>query len=205
MGERMPFTFHDEARAIMAAVSGEVATRLWHLRGKYINPENVQRFRHGALWQSHNSHSPDERTTMTKHSHGVSIRFEDILVGRESAVKDCVASLVAAMQDSYLKSLFNKVSETCEESGNVVAAKGDLRSAIIEMLEKVEFGVGRDGTVSMPQLHTGIEMYERLKTEPSLRGPDFVERINKIKERKAKLALIKESERRAKFAGVSEL
>jgi hypothetical protein len=67
------------------------------------------------------------------------------------------------------------------------------------MLEKIELGVDKDGTVSMPQLHVSPEFGNRMMAALENTSQDYQDRVEALKARKTAEALARETERKAKF------
>lgn len=64
----------------------------------------------------------------------------------------------------------------------------------------MEFGVGKDGGVQLPQLHVGPDTFVNLKESLASAPPDLEQRIEDLKATKTKEALERETYRRKKFA-----
>jgi hypothetical protein len=67
------------------------------------------------------------------------------------------------------------------------------------MLEKIEFGVDRDGNVTLPQIHAAPNVVDEIHRVLTSQGPDFERRVERVKREKIKAALKKEESRKARF------
>jgi hypothetical protein len=70
---------------------------------------------------------------------------------------------------------------------------------MLEAIQNIEFSVGRDGKVSLPEFRVNTETAKLLKTDPSIHSPDLLARFEETRERKVTEALEKEAARKAKF------
>jgi len=201
MKRKMPFPFDFEASEVMESFSEAVRARVDERRGEIIDSRNVQRFRHGGAWQSHHSYDPDKVTHLDAHEGQVVTSFDDIASGRLEAVEEGVARLAESLYVSMFKTLFKTVSDVCEEHGMVVSAKNSgFAQAFVEMLEKIEFGVNRDGEVSIPQLVVGSDIAKAIQEGRCGLG-ELEQKAEEIKSRKCAEALARERERKSKFVG----
>jgi len=200
MATKHPFPFDSESREVMQSFSKEVSRRLREAQESFVDSNNMQRFTHGRTWQSHQSHDPDGISELTTHKHQISVKFEDVILGRIAVVPNTLNELFQAMHESFVRNLYKTVSDACDQSGNVVNARDGIAKAFIDMLEKVEFSVGRDGSVSLPQIHVGPGGIESIKSNAELNSPEFQALSEEIIKRKSAEALDRESKRKAKFA-----
>ena len=71
--------------------------------------------------------------------------------------------------------------------------------AFLAALEMIEFGIDENGEVSLPQFHMGREGFEKTMADLEAQGPEFTERVDKVKAEKSERAREREKERLAKF------
>jgi len=126
---------------------------------------------------------------------------KDIAENDLSVIERCVMPVSESMQRQFAENMYNFVGAAAESVGNVVDAReqGSIAQGLMAMWRKIEFGVDRDGTVSMPQMHVGPQMYERILTDLHEQPPEFSIEVEEIKAEKIKAALAREAERKAKF------
>jgi hypothetical protein len=67
------------------------------------------------------------------------------------------------------------------------------------MLEKIEFGIDKDGTVILPEIHVSPEFGDRMMAALENTSQEYKDRIEAVKTRKTAEALGRETERKAKF------
>jgi hypothetical protein len=199
MTTKHPFPFDTESREVMQSFNKEVTRRLREAQESLVDSNNMQRFTHGRTWQSHQSHDPDGVSELTTHKHQISVKFEDVILGRIATVPDTLNELFQAMYESFARSLYKTVSDACDQSGNVVNASDGMAKAFLDMLEKIEFSVDRNGTVSLPQIHVGPGGIELFQSNAEMNSPEFKAASEEIIKRKSIEALDRESERKAKF------
>lgn len=199
MTTKHPFPFDTESREVMQSFNKEVARRLREAQESFVDSNNMQRFIHGRTWQSHQSHDPNGVSELTTHRHQISVKFEDVILGKIATVPNTLSELFQAMHESFVRSLYKTVSDACDQSGNVVNASNGMAKAFIDMLEKVEFSVDRDGAVSLPQLHVDPGVIESIQSNKEINSPEFKAASEEIIKRKSTEALERESKRKAKF------
>ena len=105
------------------------------------------------------------------------------------------------MSGQFARSIYSVVGAAAERVGNVVSNKetGSTAQSFLAMLKKIEFGVDRDGNVSLPQVHVGPDMAEKMINELQSQPPEFGEEVERVKAQRSEQALQKEAERKAKF------
>lgn len=199
MMDQHPFPFDSEAGLVMQDFGQEVIKQLRKSQHAYVDPRNVQRFLHGRSWQSHQSFDPDQISELERHQHQMNIQFEDIMLRRFGVLENTLNELSSEMAETFIRSLYATVSDTCDKYGNVVNGGKEPARAFVEMLEKIEFGVDRNGNVSMPQIHAGTAAIEAFKLDETMNSIEFGDKVAEIKARKSAEALEKEAARKAKF------
>lgn len=201
MRKKIPFPFLHENQVVTNAFGLEARRRLRERTETYVSLENVQHFTHGRAWQSHNSSDPDGVSELKQLSHETVVKNVDIMLGRLEVVETTLTQLVEALQSSFENEMFATLSDTCDKHGNVVASGGQPASAYLEMLQKIEFGVGRDGQVSIPSLYAGAEAIAAFKRDPIFQSPEFIAEVERVTQLKIDRALTCEQERKSKFVG----
>jgi hypothetical protein len=202
---KKPFPFSAEHNAFMRSFIEQVGDRVRIEQQKYVAKSNIQFFNHGLRWQSHNSSAPDEVSSLKKFSHETSFPIDDIMSYRLDLISEKVEELSQNMAITFARELFQTVSSSCEKSGNIV--EGHQRTpaqSFLEVLERVEFGVNRDGEPVLPSLHLGPEAFNAFKNDPIMQNPEFQRRVQEIKTAKIEAARLREAERLSKFKKVEE-
>lgn len=108
-----------------------------------------------------------------------------------------IASVVKQFDEAAAKMLYSTVAEICDATGQTVDAKGkSFPDAFLEAFRKLEFVVGRDGTVSLPEIHVGnMDMVKQLESM----GEEYHREFERLKEEKVAHAKAQEAIRKAKF------
>lgn len=109
--------------------------------------------------------------------------------------------LVEAMHGSAMKSLYGKVGRAVEEVGNVISAGGQpfTPELFLELLRRVDFGVDKEGRVTLPQLHLHPDVAKNVIPLLESQGPDFAAEVDAIKAVKEAEAREREVARKARF------
>ncbi|MBK3453261.1 MULTISPECIES: hypothetical protein [Pseudomonas] len=195
-----PFPFDAQAEVVMKAFMKATGERLDQARRQVGGSDEVQRFSHGGSWQSHHSYAPDRVDQMQTIEHETRLRFEDIMEGRLDVIERTVDEISNSMADSFTKAFYQMISDTCEESGNVIdGSTGSLGEQMLKAIEQVEYLVGRDGQVSLPEFRMHPSLAKRLHSDPSLQEPALLARVGEVKKLKIAQALAEEAARKTKF------
>ncbi|MFX1767702.1 MULTISPECIES: hypothetical protein [Paraburkholderia] len=197
---KVPFPFAREEAAFMTAFAADVATQVGVRRSAYLPTDNVYRFMHGLQMSSQNETSPSDVTVLQRTSHEVCIARADLLQGDCSLVFRQMGKLVDGFETSMREKLYQTVAEAAVSVGNVISAhKRPIAETILELLEKLEFGVDRQGRPTMPQLHAAPDVLAALRSDPQFNDPQFKQKIEEVVERKKSNAQAREAERVARF------
>jgi hypothetical protein len=169
-------------------------------REMFVSQHNVLRMNHGGTWV-HAASDPEPDTSMHTISAEYVIPFKDIADNDLSLIARSILPLNEEMQKQFGLHMYGLIGAAADKVGNVVDAKatGSFPASMLEMLRKIELGVGRDGTVSMPQIHVGPGMAERIAKELENVPPEIEAEIQRVKAEKVQQALDKEAARKAKF------
>lgn len=169
-----------------------------------VSERNVMRMNHGRQWV-HSAREPEPDTQMHSISAEWLIPFKDIADNDLGLIARTMHPVNEEMSRQFAQNMYGLVGAAAEKVGNVVDAQntGSLAQSLLEMFRKVEFGVDRDGNVSMPQIHAGPEMADRLTAELQALPPEALAEIETIKAAKSLAALAREAERKSRFRKVS--
>lgn len=174
-------------------------------RDKFINDENILRMNHGSSWV-HSARDPELDTSMHTISAEWTIPFKEIVDNDLSLISRTILPINESMEAQFAQNIYGVVGAAAEKVGNVVNAKatGSFAHSMLEMFRKIEIGVDRDGNISMPQMHVGPDLYERLPEELANVPPELEAEIERVKAEKIEAALRREAERKAKFKKSAE-
>lgn len=166
----------------------------------FVCENNVLRFNHGSRWV-HSAREVDEEPAMRTISAEWLIPFKDIAENDLGLIERSMAPVSESMDRQFAQNLYGVVGAAATKVGNVIDAReeGSVAQSFLAMLRKIEFGVDRDGNISMPQMHVSPEMGDRMLKELRNQPPEFELEVEQIKAEKAKAALAREAERKAKF------
>lgn len=161
---------------------------------KYMQEENMLHFSHGTRW-GFPANSFSENGEMQEFSAEYSIKFQQIMDADFSIFNESILSISNQMSDSFERMAYETINEACDKSGNVIKGKDFLQS-FLDMLEKIDFSVDRNGDVQLPQLHVGGSFnLDLLQNQPI----EFSDKVEEIKARKSAAALESEKLRKSKF------
>jgi hypothetical protein len=196
-----PFRYRSRIKEFSEAFTKQVAAELQKRREELISPRNAQKFSHGRMWKTKPTEHGDEAGEMQAHSFEFLSRFDDVVNHDLAKFVEARNRLVDGLMGQFQASLYETISQSTEKSGNtVVLGPGQsLAEAFLAALEKVEFGIDENGEVSLPQFHMGREGIEKTMADIEAQGPEFTERVERVKAEKSDLARQRERERLAKF------
>jgi hypothetical protein len=101
------------------------------------------------------------------------------------------------MRSDFMRTMYDHISKSVEEVGNVVDAKGKPPTeAFLEMLRKIEFGVNRKGEVTRPEMHNVSPQFVKALDDA---GAEFEAEVARLTEAKEAQALAREGERVGRF------
>jgi hypothetical protein len=189
-----------DEEAFETSVASLLAKMQASSRQMFVSQQNILRMNHGGTWV-HAASDPEPDTSMHTISAEYAIPFKDIADNDLSLIARSIMPLNEEMEKQFALNMYGLIGAAAEKVGNVVDAKatGSIAASMLEILRKIELGVDRDGTVSMPQLHVGPEMAERIKKELQDVSPEIEAEIERVKAEKIQEALGREAERKAKF------
>jgi hypothetical protein len=199
------FERHEEDREFEASMASLMARMQDRSRKIFISEHNVLRMNHGANWV-HSAREPDPGNTMHTISAEWMIPFKGIAENDLGLIAQTILPINEEMERQFARNMYGVIGAGAEKVGNVVNAKqtDSFSQSMLEMFRKIEFGVDRDGNVSMPQIHVGPDMYERIVNEMQNVPAEFTAEIEQVKAEKIQLALDRETERKAKFKRAAE-
>lgn len=201
MHRRTFFEFRDEARAFSEKFSTMVRDLT---RDESPIPEsNELRLTHGRSWDHPGEHGAGELQTMSAE---ISISFDDLMQGRLAALPEAIEHVATQMKRHFYQMMYQKASEGAEKVGNVASAEdaGSFATGFLEMFRKLEFGVGRNGQVNLPEIHAGPGMAKKILTELEAQPAEYHAEIERLKAEKTASALIREKMRKARFVRPAE-
>ncbi len=185
--------FHQSFVKLLAQVQKEAFS-------KYLNSENTHRFKHGGQW-AHPA-APDVLLgDMKAHSAETVVSFDKVVNHDLTVIDQVLDQLSGSMERQFAQMMYSTVSAAAEAVGNTVSAKaaGSPHEAFAQMLEKMEFSADKFGNVSLPTLHLAPETFQALERSAANAPPEFHQRIEEIKARKAEEAVGREIQRKARF------
>jgi hypothetical protein len=203
MERRNYFSSRDKDKEFMSGFMQAVTEVTKAAQSQFIAPENVHSFRHGRAWQM--PAAPDSSNTgIQTHSTEMLTKHQDMVDGKLTDIDRTIEDLASSMMSQMTAMFFQTISDSCEKNGQTVDAQGKpfTIDIIIATLEKIEFGVGRDGEVQLPTLMGGAA--HKLEQAYQKATPEKQKELDDLVERKKVEALERERIRRARFLGYGE-
>lgn len=197
--KKIPFPFPSECSAFMQSLGEAVQDSVRIATEKYMSHENMRTFHHGVEWQSHNSSSPNEVSTLSKHSHSIDFPIDDVINNRATLIDKKVKDLSGAMVSAFENQIMSVMSQSCEKIGNTIVTAGKSPAVIwLETLELIELSVSRDGTVTLPtSFGNAIEI--ACANDPLSADPYYQSKLAEVIDRKTRKAFAYEADRVSRF------
>jgi hypothetical protein len=194
------FERQEDARAFDTAITQLMSAIQKQARQLLVDERNVLRFNHGNRWVHTAREHGDKESTMHTISVEHTIPFKGIAENDLGLIEKSILPISESMERQFAQDIYGVVGAGAERVGNVVDARqNSIPESFLTMLRKIEFGVDREGNVSLPQVHLGPDLHDRFMTELNSQPPEFGEEVERIKAEKSKVALAREAERKAKF------
>lgn len=200
----MVFRFKNESKEFGESLLKYVMKLQKQELSKIILEQNMQQFHHGMKW-SIPRNDGIENSGLKKIGVEIKIDYERVRNNDAQQLFDLIREFVSGFTSQFSKSMYEEVSKSCEQVGNVVNKSLEMTNAesFIAMLEKIEFSVNEDGVVEMPSLHVSKEFEEKLKNDKELQCSEFTAKVKKIRDQKVLEAKERELIRKNKFKGLN--
>ena len=204
--EIFPFGDEQVEREAVSGMTAEIQSRLNALRDEMLDPRNTLNFRHGRSWSGPVVEHADTDGEFTEHSHELLTKFEDVLNGDLGLLEREISEISENMNRSFSNTLFQKMHETTEKTGNVVHGGGNkpFPDMLIEMYEKIKLGVDRDGQISFPNLVASPSQQEKFERELAAIDDVTRKKLDAIISERVREAIGEEQVRRARFESLPD-
>jgi hypothetical protein len=201
MTKREYFSFPERDEQFNNALTEYIQILLREKRAQFMPPENEMHFSHGIKWVEISSNSSDEESEMKAHKTEAMISLQDIREHNLAALSSFITDIVKQMHQSMQKMVYKTLSESCDKTGNWINAKDyeTTADAFLASLKKIEFGVDREGKVSLPEFHLNPQAFTALKKDADAKGVVFQKEFDKVKQEKSEAALEREKQRISRF------
>lgn len=198
---RVPFPVIAASQSFSEQMNLTMRARVDELMGGMIPKENTETFYHGRTFVYRQEDLSSKESTLETRTIEHELKLESILSSNLHALPDFLETLTTNFVRQMKRLLFQKAGEAAESVGNTVDARqhSSIADAYLEMFRRVEFGVDKQGNISLPELVLHPSTAQRLQEELSRQGPDFRQAIQNLTNQKIADALSRERERLSKF------
>ncbi len=196
-----PFAFNDAAGRFQTAMHQEVARSIHAAMTQHIPERNLQLYSHGRGWSYPTASGESVQSEFQLCSVPTAIAIPDIIAADLEAIPRYIEEAACKFQAETLTRLSARVESVTQQTGNVVTwGKGrSAADAFLELIQKVDFGVDENGKVTLPEfMNTDPKFFAEL-TEYQAAHPEFTQKVDEIKTKKAQEALQREAARKARF------
>lgn len=198
---KVPFPFVEEREAFERSFQDSLGKVVQQRRHSMIPAENNETFSHGRCWVTLASDTPDEESELREHSTEMVIPHRDVVQHNTALLPNHFVKLAEEIHVTFMRELFQTISASTDRSGNKVsqAEAGSPAQVFLEALTKIEFGVDREGKVSLPEFHLSPDAHDNMMASLEAQDDAFRAKIDQIMAEKSEAALKREAERKAKF------
>lgn len=168
----------------------------------YLSSDNQLVLFHGQGWSSYRDEKINS-SNLRPATATIEVNWETILSYDVGEMVKVVNDFAEEFSNKIIKGIYETISDSCEENGNVVAGNGlSEAEQFYKLMEKVEFSVDENGRVQLPSIHLHPDSKVKLEKSIIEAGPEFESRVEKLKLAKSEQAIKKEKERLSRFKGV---
>jgi hypothetical protein len=204
---KLPFLIAKDSAEFQRALNLALIREIEARRTKHIPVENLQVFSHGRGWNFQRMEKQGFRPhtgQMELHSVNIAIGADRVRTHDPTVVPEFIQKLADSFEDRFMQELLKEMGTVAQESGNTVTIpkSGMTGEAFLEMVRRVEVHVGSDGKVSRPSLFLAPDMIEKIKYDLDQLGEEFKAKVEALWAEKEKEALLRESQRVAKFHNI---
>jgi hypothetical protein len=199
---KLPFAFRPLAKGFQLRANQEFP-RAVSDRQKLIFGDNTPLFfAHGDKWTGRTVQGDEQAGKFQLHSIECSVPLLEVLQGDMGALDRHINNMADSMFASMQRQFFTTVAKTCDETGNHVdwsQSKDDAGEAFLAALDRMEWGVDKDGNPSKPSIFIGPDN-PLLAAMKRLDGDaEFSAKIEALTKKKQDEALARELLRKSKF------
>lgn len=188
-----------EARGFDEAFAGFIRMAKRGGVERMVSEENVHRFTHGRRWNHRSSPYTVDGEMQTVSAVGET-PFAAIVEGDLELIPRLVNSIVEQMNTAQMRMFYDTMSKSCDDHDQVVTVDDQGNAAaFLEMLRKIQFGVDRDGKVSLPQIHAGRDAARAMIADLEAQSPEFKAEVDRLIAEKSEESLERERLRRSRF------
>lgn len=175
-------------------------------RAKYLPPENTQHYSHGTGWLTTDGHASTKTSEFSEHRHEVQIKVADLFAHDLTILPKHIHDMTQGMMRQFAEMFYSTLSDAAESAGNVVQGANHSSPAyqFLRMIQTVQFGIGKDGKPSLPEVRGGTEAINKLFESVQAQDAEFQQLLESTIEQKKSEAAEREKVRRARFRGLAQ-
>jgi hypothetical protein len=194
------FRYLHDGDSLDAHVHRQIEIVLTQRRTELFDERNIHSYRHGDRWTM--EPTSDETSDIQTMSAETTLHSADVIDHDISTMSRHIESMVDQLYGALMKHVYQTVGEAAEATGNTVTVdqhQGDLPTAFLTMLQRIEFGVDRYGRATHPSYHIPSSRRETVLKALASQPAEFHRRAAEISQEKEKEAVRKETERISRY------
>jgi hypothetical protein len=193
------FQLVEESKALNESILDKLHLLQQHFVKQRLSEENTLHYTHGQKWTNRAAPYAQNGEFQAQTSEWAT-PFKDLVQGDLSLIPRFLQQMSSELQAKFMSMLYSTLGKACDEAGNTVDAKkaGSVPAAFMEMFQKIEFGVDREGNVTLPEIHVGADP-AKLIAELEAQPPHYHAEMERIKAEKISAAHARERLRRSRF------
>ncbi len=175
-----------------------------HLLNKNEMNQMMGNKNQSVIFHGRSINSLNNETDLKQLSVKLEYKYDDVKDYNIKSFNEFINIFASEMTSQMKKTIYEVISKTCEETGNIIDGNETELSnpqMFLEMLKKIELSVNEDGKVELPAIHMHPDMAQKFIEDLESQGEQFNQQVEQIKEEKIKQAFEKEKVRLLKFKG----
>lgn len=197
-----PFLYSKESEIFVESLNEFIFKINRQKMSAYMSSENMFTLHHGNSFSS----IADNESALIKHTVNLDFEYSNIRLYKIEFFYRFIEDFIEQISSQMENTMFKTIGDSCDKSGNVVDTKQKIMTnpeAFLEVLQKIEFSVNKDGEVLLPTMYLHPSKSQKFMEDLKAQGEDFQNKIEEIKKEKSEQALKKEKQRLEKFEGIS--
>lgn len=198
----IPFSNKKESEIFAKSLNEFIVKANSKKMSAYMSSENMYTLHHGSSFSS----TDNNESKLTKHAVNIEFEYSNIRLYKIEQFYVFINDFIEQMSSQMTKTLFKIISDSCDKVGNTIDVKQKKLTnpeAFLEMIQKVEFSVDKNGEVLLPTIYLHPSQSQKFMEEIKTQDGEYSNKIEEIKKEKSEQAIIKENERLLKFEGIT--
>ena len=150
----------------------------------YMSTENMYTLHHGSSF----GFTDNNESELTEHTVNIEFEYSNIRLYKIEQFYEFISDFIEQINSEMAKNMFKTLSDTCEKTGNIVDVKQKTitnAEAFLEMIQKVEFSVDKNGKVLVPTVYLHPSQSQKFMDELKAQGKEYTNKVEEIQKEKS--------------------